>query len=83
LFLIEHLRAASCLDCEEKDLVVLEFDHVGPKRGSVVGLALYEHSIASLEREIEQCEIRCANCHRRRTIRQQPGHLRHHLLKPP
>jgi transcriptional regulator with XRE-family HTH domain len=79
-FVLEHLRTASCVDCGETDLVLLDFDHLGAKRGSVMVLALDEHSIASLEREISGCEIRCANCHRRRTVQQQPGHLRHHLL---
>jgi hypothetical protein len=83
LFLLDYLRRSSCFDCGESDPVVLEFDHVGPKRGSVVWLAFREHSIASLEREIAQCVIRCVNCHRRETIRRQPGHLRHHLLAPP
>jgi hypothetical protein len=82
-FVFEYLRSAVCVDCGERDLVVLDFDHVGPRRGDVTVMAMDEHSIASLEREIAACEIRCANCHRRRTIRQQPGHLRHHLSKPP
>jgi hypothetical protein len=82
-FVLEHLRTANCSDCGETDLVVLDFDHLGAKRGSVMVLAINEHSINSLEREIAGCEIRCANCHRRRTVEQQPGHLRHHLLQPP
>jgi hypothetical protein len=80
LFVLDHLRRASCADCDETDLIVLDFDHIGAKRGSVMVLALNEHSIGSLEREIAACEVRCANCHRRRTIQRQPGHLRHHLL---
>jgi hypothetical protein len=82
-FLVEHLREASCVDCGARDHLALEFDHVGAKRASVVWLAFQEHSIVSLEAEMSQCEIRCANCHRRRTIRDQPDHLRHHLLQPP
>jgi hypothetical protein len=79
-FVLDHLRTATCCDCKETDLVVLDFDHVGPKRCGVTVMALNEHSIASLEQEIAACQIRCANCHRRRTIRHQPWHLRHHLL---
>jgi hypothetical protein len=82
-FVADYLRRARCADCGESDIVVLDFDHVGVKRGSVLTLAIDEHSLGSLRREIAQCEVRCANCHRRRTIRQQPGHLRHHLLQPP
>jgi len=82
LFLNALLRSVRCQDCGEADPVVLDFDHVGAKRGGVGQLAWREHSIASLEREIAQCEIRCANCHRRRTSEQQ-GHFRHHVLLPP
>ena len=75
-----YLRGAMCLDCGESDLVVLDFDHIGPKRGTVISLALQEHSIDSLMQEIDECAVRCANCHRRQTVRRQPTHLRHHLL---
>jgi hypothetical protein len=66
-WLYAHLRASRCCDCGIADLVVLDFDHVGEKRAGVVNLAWSEYSIAALEREIAQCEIRCGNCHRRRT----------------
>ena len=82
LFLLDHLRKAACVDCGEQDPVVLDFDHVGAKRAGVVQLAGREVAIAVLEREIGECEIRCANCHRRRTIMQQ-GHFRNHLVTPP
>lgn len=82
LFLLEHLRRTACVDCGERDPVVLEFDHIGTKRAGVVQLADRETSIANLEREIGECEVRCANCHRRRTIAQQK-HFRNHLITPP
>jgi hypothetical protein len=66
VFLAEYLGSAPCVDCGESDPVVLDFDHVGVKRYGVVELAYREASITSLEREIAECEIRCANCHRRR-----------------
>lgn len=55
------------VDCAIRDLRVLEFDHVGPKRGNVFQLARRGCSFEVLEDELSQCEIRCANCHRRRT----------------
>jgi hypothetical protein len=61
---------------------VLDFDHIGIKRRGVVQLAMRECSLANLEREIAECEVRCANCHRRRTIVEQ-GHFRNHLVTPP
>lgn len=79
LFIANYLKSAPCVDCGEADPAVLDFDHVGVKRYGVVQLAYREASIASLEREIAECEVRCANCHRRRTIVQQ-GQVRHDLL---
>ena len=78
-FVERYLETAPCVDCGEDDTAVLDFDHVGFKRRGVVQLAYREGSIASLEHEIKECEVRCANCHRRRTIIQQ-RHFRHHLL---
>jgi hypothetical protein len=79
LFIANYLESAPCVDCGEADPAALDFDHVGAKRYGVVQLAYREASIGSLEREIAECEVRCANCHRRRTIIQQ-HHFRHHLL---
>jgi hypothetical protein len=82
LFLLDYLRDTPCVDCGERDPVVLDFDHIGVKRSGVVQLAGRECSIANLEAEISQCEVRCANCHRRRTIVEQ-AHFRNHLVTPP
>ena len=67
LFALDVLRASGCVDCGELDTCVLEFDHVGAKTASVMKLARQEVGLARLGAEIEQCEVRCVNCHRRRT----------------
>ena len=82
LFLLDYLSEAPCVDCGEMDPVVLDFDHVGAKRAGVVQLADREAALAVLKEEIAKCEVRCANCHRRRTIVEQ-AHFRHHLITPP
>ena len=82
LYLLGYLRETPCVDCGEQDPVVLDFDHIGVKRSGVVQLAGRECSIPNLEREIAECEVRCANCHRRRTIVEQ-AHYRKHLVTPP
>ena len=69
LFATDVLTASGCVDCGELDVCVLEFDHVGEKTGSVMQLARREVGIARLSAEIQRCEVRCANCHRRRTAR--------------
>jgi len=69
------LARSACVDCGEADRLVLEFDHIGPKRGKVTTLAWSGCSLAALEAEIAQCEIRCATCHRRMTAK-RGGHFR-------
>lgn len=66
LHLLDLLRRSACVDCGERDHVLLEFDHIGDKRDAVSTLAR-SCSLAVLEREIAACEIRCCNCHRLRT----------------
>jgi hypothetical protein len=65
--LAKHLSVHPCVVCGESDPVVLEFDHLGPKRGNVSFLAGGGLSAKALLREIAVCEVVCANCHRRRT----------------
>lgn len=71
VFVVEVLRAAGCCDCGERDPVVLDFDHVGVKEARIARL-VSTASIATLRAEIEQCVIRCANCHRVRTLTDTP-----------
>jgi hypothetical protein len=63
----EALATSGCVDCGEEDMCVLDFDHRGSKTGVVMRLARNEVSLARLSAEIASCEVRCANCHRRRT----------------
>ena len=74
-FIYAALSAAGCIDCGEDDLVVLEFDHVGPKRATVTQLARDGASLARLRHEIARCEVRCVNCHRRVTAAQRAAQV--------
>lgn len=67
--LFEFLSTKSCVDCGEKDPVVLEFDHRETEnKFKIVAKMLSGHySWRSVLAEISKCEIRCANCHRRKT----------------
>jgi len=60
------LARSACVDCGERDMLVLEFDHIGAKRGQISKM-VFNVSLATLEREIAECEVRCCNCHRRVT----------------
>lgn len=63
----ELLSRSACVDCGCDEPLVLDFDHVGEKRGGVMVLAWSEYSLKTLEKEVAGCEVRCCNCHRRRT----------------
>ena len=64
------LRSRRCIDCGESDILVLEFDHLEDKLGNISDLVV-RSPWAVVEREIARCEIRCANCHRRRTAQRR------------
>ena len=71
----DHLSTRSCADCGESDPLVLEFDHIDPatKRNTIHKLVSHAHSWSAVLTEIERCDVRCANCHRRRTAATGPG----------
>ena len=71
----DYLLGHPCVDCGEADPVVLEFDHVrGEKVSALSNMARSYYSIAALDAEIAKCEVRCANCHKRKTAREQGWH---------
>jgi hypothetical protein len=66
----EYLLQHPCVDCGEADPVVLEFDHVnGDKDGNIGNMIGSGRTWRRLLIEIDKCEVRCANCHRRATAR--------------
>lgn len=69
-FLWKVLTEAECADCGLADPLVLEFDHRDPSEKSANISELIPFGIARIKREIDKCDIVCANCHRRRTIKQ-------------
>ena len=76
------LLESPCADCGADDPAVLELDHVGPKRREVSVLVSRGLRESALRREIEQCEVVCANCHRRRTARRGRWRRLHPDLRP-
>lgn len=74
-YLWDYLAAHPCVDCGETDPVVLEFDHVrGEKVNALSNMATRQFSLAKLDAEIAKCQVRCANCHKRKTAREQGWH---------
>lgn len=69
--ILDYLRCHPCLDCGEPDPVVLEFDHVGQKHRDLSTMVSHGYSWRRIRQEIARCEVRCANCHRRKTARER------------
>lgn len=78
-----YLREHSCVDCGESDLRVLEFDHVRGKNAEISILVSTGQRWAVISAEIAKCEVRCANCHRRRTVRQIGGYRTKEVILRP
>lgn len=68
-WVMDYLKEHPCIDCGESDPIVLEFDHRSDKIMEVSGMIREGYSIPKIEEEIAKCDIRCANCHRRKTAR--------------
>ncbi len=62
-FVYNYLRKHSCLDCGEKNIVVLQFDHQRDKCMNIGTMIHRAYSLDLIKIEIEKCEVRCANCH--------------------
>lgn len=71
--ILDSEYARGCVDCGEKDFDVLEFDHVrGEKSGTVA--QFMRSGPSRLYAEIDKCEVRCANCHRKVTATRRRAH---------
>jgi hypothetical protein len=66
----EYLLTHPCIDCGESDPIVLEFDHKGEieKTHNISNMSSWSWN--KILEEISKCDVRCANCHRRKTAKQ-------------
>ncbi len=67
-YLLDFFQANPCVDCGERDPLVLEFDHLGDDKSFNIAKGIRDRSWQALLDEIAKCEVVCANCHRRRTV---------------
>lgn len=64
-----YLREHPCIDCGNPDIEVLEFDHRDPTAKEFAVSDFFNRG-ANWQRvlsEIEKCDVRCANCHRKKS----------------
>jgi hypothetical protein len=62
LYLLEFFKTHPCVDCGERDPVVLEFDHLRDK-SFAIGPSLSRRGWQDILDEMKKCEVVCANCH--------------------
>jgi hypothetical protein len=72
-WVLDYLKLNPCVDCGEADPVVLEFDHKEglSKDRTVAKMVRDGVSLAKLIAEVKKCVVRCANCHRRKTVKER------------
>ena len=68
---VRYLATHPCVDCGIANPVLLEFDHRDPRQKVMnVGIMIVSRRWLRVRAEIDKCDVRCVNCHRRRTARQ-------------
>jgi biotin operon repressor len=67
-FISQYKESIGCIDCgEDYPYFVLQFDHLRDKEFSISRYRQNGYSLEQIKKEIEKCEVVCANCHSMRT----------------
>ena len=66
LFLLDYLKSHPCRVCGIDNPVVLEFHHKNPqeKKYNIAHLIHRGCTLEVVKKEVEKCDVLCANCHR-------------------
>lgn len=72
LNLFDYYKENPCVDCGETDPIVLESDHRdGVDKKNIISQMIWTNGWKKIKSELDKCETRCSNCHKRRTAKQQ------------
>ena len=67
-WVFDYLCEHPCVDCGETDVLVLQFDHrPGTKMDNVSAMVKAPKALSKVIAEVAKCDVRCANCHQRKT----------------
>lgn len=70
LNIVEFFKKNPCIDCMETNILLLDFDHMRDKEFGIAQLISKRASWTTIKREIDKCVVRCANCHRIKTAKE-------------
>jgi hypothetical protein len=70
-YVFRHYATHPCVDCGEKNPCVLQLDHLTDKYKDVSKMVAGRTTVKTLKKEIAKCVVRCANCHARKTAKDQ------------
>jgi hypothetical protein len=71
-WVLNYLQTHPCVVCGESDPIVLDFDHIrGKKKYPVTYMISHQYCLETVIEEIAKCQVLCANCHRRKTAKEQ------------
>ncbi len=69
-YIYDILLKNPCVVCGESDPACLDFDHIDPSEKEFhISQSVYM-SAKKVQKEIEKCQVLCANCHRKKTAKQ-------------
>lgn len=68
--MIKKAKAVPCEDCKKRyPYYVMDFDHCIGKKNFNLSIAANSHKNKEVvQKEIDKCQVVCANCHRERTF---------------
>lgn len=65
MYLVNKARQVGCKKCGEKRFYVLDFHHRNnDEKVETINHMIKSASVQTLQRELEKCDVLCANCHR-------------------
>ena len=71
-FVLDYLSIHPCVECGESDPMVLNSAHIRGRKSKAVSLMVSEGKpFDAIQAEIDKCQVLCANCHRRKTMKEK------------
>lgn len=65
--ILDMIKSESgCIDCGERNILCLDFDHRDSSCKAFMISREIDKSLHRLLSEVEKCDVRCSNCHRKR-----------------